>query len=201
MWSFGVIMFVVLFGFPPFHGKDDSEIYKKIRKGFNSTTKKGYGAFFPQAIPASDAAKDLIARCLVTDAAKRLTATEALEHKWFHGQASEAPMIASVLKNLGEFTSSSSFKTAVLNLMSKDMSEEEIKEVQAQFKAIDADGDGTITVAELQAAVGKVAGEQNPSLDKIQEMMQAADLDGDGQLSYDVLEELFFLLLPRAFFV
>ena len=75
MWSFGVIMFVVLFGFPPFHGKDDSEIYKKIRKGFNSTTKKGYGAFFPQAIPASDAAKDLIARCLVTDAAERLTAT------------------------------------------------------------------------------------------------------------------------------
>ena len=201
MWSFGVIMFVVLFGFPPFHGADDEKIYDKIRKGFSPETKKGYGAFFPEKMPASDAAKDLIGRCLVQDPAKRLTASEALEHRWFHGDADTSPMIATVLKNLNEFTSSSTFKNAVLNMMSKDMTESEVKDIQDQFRAIDLDGNGTVTVAELQVAVSKVSGAHNASLEKIQEMMKVADLDGDGELSYDVGKMLRgFFVLSLAFF-
>jgi len=53
MWSIGVILFILVFGFPPFFessisGKDKSEtykkIYKKIKMGFNPTVKAGYGA-------------------------------------------------------------------------------------------------------------------------------------------------------------
>jgi len=53
MWSIGVILFILVFGFPPFfdsstNGKDKSKtyknIYQKIKKGFNPTVKAGYGA-------------------------------------------------------------------------------------------------------------------------------------------------------------
>ena len=49
-----------------------------IQAGFQPVTKAGYGAHFPAAIPASDSAKDLIAKLLTKDTAKRLTAAEAL---------------------------------------------------------------------------------------------------------------------------
>jgi len=33
LWSIGVILYIMLSGFPPFNGKDDYEIIKNIRKG------------------------------------------------------------------------------------------------------------------------------------------------------------------------
>jgi len=71
--------------------------------------------------------------------------------------------------------------------MSEDLSEEELKEIRDQFHAIDLDGNGRITVAELQTAMQKVGGGKDAAaLDKIAKMMEAADLDGDGELDFDV---------------
>ena len=44
------------------------------------------------------------------DAASRITATEALAHRWFHGDADDTPILANVIKNLQEFTSNNTFK-------------------------------------------------------------------------------------------
>lgn len=32
IWSFGVVMFVMLFGYPPFHGSSDDQIFAKIKQ-------------------------------------------------------------------------------------------------------------------------------------------------------------------------
>jgi len=71
MWSLGIIMFVMLFGYPPFTGCDNATIRAKVLKGFEPDTKDGYGAWFPASLPASLAAKDLIKRCLCVDPLKR----------------------------------------------------------------------------------------------------------------------------------
>ena len=34
LWGLGVIMYILLCGFPPFYGDDDDEIYDKICEGF-----------------------------------------------------------------------------------------------------------------------------------------------------------------------
>eukprot|EP00486_Rosalina_sp_Unknown_P011728 CAMPEP_0201577698 /NCGR_PEP_ID=MMETSP0190_2-20130828/24183_1 /ASSEMBLY_ACC=CAM_ASM_000263 /TAXON_ID=37353 /ORGANISM="Rosalina sp." /LENGTH=361 /DNA_ID=CAMNT_0048009999 /DNA_START=633 /DNA_END=1718 /DNA_ORIENTATION=- len=90
MWSVGVIMFVMLFGFPPFYvdptkyyGQREAQaIYRLIQKGFDSKVKRGYGPWFPKKMPVSDEAKDLMARLMESDTSKRLTAKEALQHSW-----------------------------------------------------------------------------------------------------------------------
>jgi hypothetical protein len=40
--SVGVVMFVMLFGYPPFHAESDADIFRLILAGFDPVTKKGY---------------------------------------------------------------------------------------------------------------------------------------------------------------
>jgi calcium-dependent protein kinase len=185
MWSFGVIMFVMLFGYPPFHDNEDELIFKKVKKGFTPVTKKGYGAHFPAAIPCSDSAKDLIAKCLTLDTAARFTATEALEHPWLNGKADTKPMLANVLKGLSEFTANYKFKQAVLGVLTQEMSKEELDALSKTFQEIDKDGNGQITLQELNEAVSR--GVSGVSVDKVKDLLRIADVDGDGELSYDEL--------------
>ncbi len=59
IWSIGVIMFILLSGYPPFYGEKDSEILQKVRKGkFSFPTEAEDGVEF------SGGAKDLITKML-----------------------------------------------------------------------------------------------------------------------------------------
>ena len=72
------ISYCVLLGYPPFYALSDREIFQKIAKGFTPKVLPSHGAWFPISLRASDGVRDLIARLLVTDPKKRLTAQEAL---------------------------------------------------------------------------------------------------------------------------
>jgi len=90
VWSVGVIMFVMMFGFPPFYvdplkfaGPLEAQaIYKLIEKGFNPKVKSGYGPWFPKKMPVSEEARDLMSKLMEMDTSKRFTAKEALQHPW-----------------------------------------------------------------------------------------------------------------------
>lgn len=92
LWSLGVILFVMLYGFPPFFNNNasansDKEIFMKIKKGFQPKIKPNFGAWFPASIRISKSARDLISRLLRTNVADRMTAEEALEHQWIKNLA------------------------------------------------------------------------------------------------------------------
>ena len=73
MWSCGVIVYILLGGYPPFHDDNHAILYRKI--------KAADYAFDPQYWDqVSDDAKDLIKKMLVVDPDKRLTASQALRH-------------------------------------------------------------------------------------------------------------------------
>lgn len=197
IWSLGVVMFVMLFGYPPFYAdqekygsETDERIFKLIQSGFQPVTKAGYGPHFPASIPASDSAKDLIVKLLSSDIAKRLTAAEALEHPWLTGKtASDKPVLSNVLSNLKNFQANCKFKAAVLNMMSTSMSEDEISVLKKTFRDIDENGDGTITLSELKKALTKSGSsvEEVRNTAELESIMKIADLNGDGVLSYDEL--------------
>jgi len=75
MWSLGVIIFILLSGYPPFSEQAFSKLLLKIRTG-NYTFDEEYWS------NVSDDAKDLVSKLLVVDPCKRLSAEEALKHKW-----------------------------------------------------------------------------------------------------------------------
>lgn len=186
MWSLGVVMFVMLFGYPAFHADNDDEIFRLILRGFEPVVKKGYKAHFPADIPCSDSAKDLIAKLLTKDTAKRLTAEEALMHPWLTGEtASTTPLVSSVYENLKNFSANNKFKRDVLNLMCNSLSEDELKKLRETFKALDENGDGSITVAELQKGFAKAG--TSMTQQELEELMRHADIDGDGSISYQEL--------------
>jgi len=90
VWSTGVIMFVMLFGFPPFYvdpakyyGQNEAQaIYRLIQKGFTPEVKRGYGPWFPKKMPVSAEARDLLSKMMDSDTARRFSAKEALQHPW-----------------------------------------------------------------------------------------------------------------------
>mmetsp|Transcript_21563 Transcript_21563/g.45519 ORF Transcript_21563/g.45519 Transcript_21563/m.45519 type:complete len:317 (+) Transcript_21563:205-1155(+) len=80
VWSLGVIIYILLCGFPPFYAENDAQLYEKIKKG-------EYEFLRPYWDPISDLAKDLIRKMLTVDPAKRITCAEALQHPWLKEKA------------------------------------------------------------------------------------------------------------------
>ncbi|XP_060637657.2 serine/threonine-protein kinase DCLK3 [Anolis sagrei] len=77
MWATGVILYILLCGFPPFrsHERDQEELFQIIQLGH-------YEFLSPYWDNISPAAKDLINRLLVVDPKKRYTAQQVLQHLW-----------------------------------------------------------------------------------------------------------------------
>jgi len=82
IWSLGVITYILLCGYPPFHDDNQSMLFRLIRAGkfeFDS----------PYWDEVSNEAKDLIKKMLTVDAKKRITAAGVLKHVWVVGDASD----------------------------------------------------------------------------------------------------------------
>ena len=76
VWSCGVIMYILLSGTPPFNGRDDRDILRKVKSG-------KYGFDDPVWANVSKEAKKLIKRMMEVDQTKRASAQEALIDPWF----------------------------------------------------------------------------------------------------------------------
>lgn len=75
MWAFGVIMFILLGGYPPFHDNNQKMLFSKISRGSYQFNPKRWST-------VSNQAKDMISRLLTVDPSERLTATQAFSHDW-----------------------------------------------------------------------------------------------------------------------
>ena len=75
LWSCGVILFILLAGYPPFWSSNDEKLLLSILQG-------NYSMPSPYWNKVSNEAKDLVQRLLVVEPGHRLTASEALSHPW-----------------------------------------------------------------------------------------------------------------------
>ena len=82
MWSLGVIVFIVLGGYPPFHDNDQLKLFEKIRAGKYKFHEQYWGA-------VSKEAKTLISSLMCVDVKKRLTAKQALQSPWITQDSSK----------------------------------------------------------------------------------------------------------------
>ena len=75
LWSLGVLVYILLCGYPPFDDDDQEAVLARIR-----VADYEFDAAFWSEV--SDGAKDLVAKLLTLDPAQRLTAESALLHDW-----------------------------------------------------------------------------------------------------------------------
>lgn len=80
LWSIGVIMYILLCGFPPFYHETTKLLYKQIKKG-------EYDFPDPYWADISDDAKDLVRKLLTVNPKKRATPDDVLAHVWISGSA------------------------------------------------------------------------------------------------------------------
>jgi len=92
IFSLGVVLFILLFGYNPFDPFADSsargqrDTRDRVLAGFENIEKKGYGPHFPMNSRVSDECRDFLVRVLETCPSNRLTALEALMHPWITRQ-------------------------------------------------------------------------------------------------------------------
>lgn len=75
VWSLGVIIYTLIIGKPPFETNDVKATYKRIKQNNYS---------FPEHIPISEPAKDLVKSILNSDPRKRPTLDEILDHEFLN---------------------------------------------------------------------------------------------------------------------
>lgn len=108
MWSLGVIVYILLGGYPPFIEQNQRELFRKIRKGQYEFHDEYWSAVSPDA-------KDLISSLLAVDPAKRLSAEEAKSHKWMikDGDILANTDLGTNLSEFKKYNAKRKFKAAV----------------------------------------------------------------------------------------
>jgi len=107
LWSAGVILYILLCGFPPFYEEELPALFDQILKG-------RYDFPSPWWDKISDNAKDLVRRMLTVDPKKRITAAEVLKHPWICGNA---PNVAIDTSALGKYQATKKLRKAGQKLM------------------------------------------------------------------------------------
>lgn len=178
LWSCGVIMYVLLCGYPPFHGETDADVLAKVRLGNFTFTASDWKN-------VSDDAKDLIRQLLKMNPKDRYTGEQALNHVWVASKAPKAknvPLSTGMFDNLKAFRSQNKLKKAALHVIANQMSENQIKALRDVFMSLDDNGDGLLTIKELREGLVKAGFKEIPP--DLQQIMEDVDSDGSGVIDY-----------------
>lgn len=143
LWSIGVTIFILLFGYMPFSGNEDKQI-SNIKAG--AFTKKE-----DKWKLVTDDAKDFILKLLVVNVEKRMSAEEALQHKWIVSRESHSnPLTVDIVDALVDFGKISNFRRACMSMMAWSLTNEERAKVRDAFIKMDEDNSGAIKVWEFK---------------------------------------------------
>lgn len=177
IWSCGVILYILLSGVPPFWGETEDEVFKSIVKGKLDL----YSDPWPSI---SAEAKDCVRKMLEMDPAKRATADQILQHPWMreNGVATDKPLDNVILQRMKTFANHNKLKKEAMKVIASAMPSDEIAGLANMFKAIDADGSGTITADELREALKQKGSLLKP--DELQGLLAMIDMDKNGTIDY-----------------
>merc|ERR1712130_1005296 len=162
MWTIGVIAYVLVTGRPPFWGRENKEIIRKIVRG---------NVRFPSTIKLSDQCKDFILSLLQKPPEKRLSAAEALKHGWITGENVSA-ITEDILYNLATFGTSNQLKQLIVKTVAANLDRKHRKEYEQQFINLDLQNDGQLDAEELTAFLVKCNIEQNEAHKKAERVIK-----------------------------
>ncbi|KAM7121122.1 calcium/calmodulin-dependent protein kinase type II subunit beta isoform 4-T4 [Molossus nigricans] len=112
IWACGVILYILLVGYPPFWDEDQHKLYQQIKAG-------AYDFPSPEWDTVTPEAKNLINQMLTINPAKRITAHEALKHPWVCQRSTVASLMhrQETVECLRKFNARRKLKGAILTTM------------------------------------------------------------------------------------
>jgi len=185
LWSCGVILYILLSGSPPFYGRDEEEIFRKILFCHYS---------FKYSIwdDISKEAKDLISKLLELDPKKRLSAKNALEHNWFKindinpehkDNKIKEKNLTKIINNIIEFRAEQKLQQATLAYLVHHLcSFEEMQDLKDVFMYFDTNNDGRLTKEELKTGLTRIS---NLDFSSVDDLMKNIDNDNNGYIEID----------------
>uniref|UniRef100_A0A8P4JWL1 Calcium/calmodulin-dependent protein kinase (CaM kinase) II gamma 1 n=1 Tax=Dicentrarchus labrax TaxID=13489 RepID=A0A8P4JWL1_DICLA len=110
IWACGVILYILLVGYPPFWDEDQHKLYQQIKAG-------AYDFPSPEWDTVTPEAKNLINQMLTINPAKRITAEQALKHPWVCHRSTVASMMhrQETVECLRKFNARRKLKVTILN--------------------------------------------------------------------------------------
>jgi len=179
LWSLGVLLYAMLSSSLPFSSAEAA------RKGIFSTEGSRWRDISPEA-------KDLIRQLLVVDPSLRLSAAQVLEHPWVSTTTveDEEAIPAQVAVRLRRYQSTSYFRRILLMVVARHLGANDLPEIYNAFKAMDTNGDGSLSLEEFRRSLHKGEGSPHPDAPlpkeaaEYLELFEALDADGSGAIDY-----------------
>ncbi|KAL8269563.1 hypothetical protein Esti_006505 [Eimeria stiedai] len=177
-WSLGVILYILLCGFPPFYGDTDAEVLAQVKTG-------AYSFAGPEWRRVSDEGKDLIRKLLKINPDERLLVEDALHHPWIVSLAQSSqnvPLPVTLMANLKGFRAQNRLKKAALTVIAQHMTDSDIDHLRKIFVSLDVDHSGTLSVQEVAEGLKRLGWTEIPP--DLQAIMEEVDSDKSGHIDY-----------------
>ena len=191
IWSCGVIMFILLKGYPPFMGQTEEELFNSIK---NTVIK------FDDIKDLSPQAKDLLSKMLERDVKVRYSAKDCLKHKWikFYNEKQNVSndVVNNALTNISNYNATEKLQQAtmayIVHFVSPNSEVEDLKKVFNQF---DKNNDGYLSYEEIDKAFNQYFADKHnfPNFtqkNKIYKVLDKIDTGKTGRISYEQFLQL-----------
>ena len=184
VWSCGVILYILLVGYPPFDGKNTNEIFQNITKGYYKINGEDWDN-------VSDDAKNLLNQLLEKNPSQRISAADALKHPFIIKNSTIKKNENSAfnkisLKNcLQTFSSKQKLHQASVAFIVHQMSNTKmVQKLTEIFKELDESGEGLLSMEELKKGYKKFFTDSLTD-SEFDEIMKTIDQDKSGQISIE----------------
>ena len=182
IWACGVILYILLAGYPPFTGNTDKEVYNLI-------TSLKYDFEKERWKNISKYAKELI-KNMLTPAKNRYTAKQVLASKWFEVKLKEnfEDSINNILdyRRINKYKDYNKLKKAILAFIASRLSSEESSHLRNVFFNMDEDKNGYISFEDFRKYVINEYDVDDliENEEELQKGFQSVDIDHNNQIDY-----------------
>lgn len=141
MWSIGVIAYIMLAGYPPFHS---SKVPKILDKIVHSPVKYDHDIWDKLSVESMEFVDALLKK----DPLTRMKPGEALKHKWIRQNIEIDHEIGSnIIENLVKCRTTDTLKKEIFIILMNNMSSTTKQKWNNYFEALDVDKDGLIKIS------------------------------------------------------
>lgn len=176
IWSAGIILYFLLQGKLPFRGDTNDDVIKAIKKcEFNYLTDISFEA------------KDLLGKILIKDKSKRISAKEALEHRFITKYIYEKSRsslskekVNDILGNLRTYRVDKKLQEIVLGFIVNSISDSKaVRDYRNLFNEFDLNGDGELSYDELEKCLSTIMSSSDAKKE-VDRIVKVIDSDKNG---------------------